>query len=50
MVEAARCVQTAGFGLPVAAVALSASRTMAAVASRAGAMRHATTRPVETDA
>jgi hypothetical protein len=39
MLEAARCPHTCGFVLPVAAVALIAMTTMAAIATRAGASR-----------
>jgi len=40
IVEAARWLQTAGFVLPVAAVAVNASRTVAAPATAIGARRH----------
>jgi hypothetical protein len=43
MVETARSVHTAGFGLPVAAVAVRAIRTVVAPARRMGATRHALT-------
>ncbi|MDQ2942681.1 MAG: hypothetical protein M3R21_03310 [Candidatus Dormibacteraeota bacterium] len=39
IVDAARCVQTAGFGLPVVAVAVNAIRTVSEPASRTGARR-----------
>ncbi|MHB8588895.1 MAG: hypothetical protein ACYDA0_08600 [Candidatus Dormibacteraceae bacterium] len=48
MVEAAARVQTAGLGLPVAAVAVSAKRMAVAAASRTGAMRHGL--PIDIDA
>ena len=50
MVEAASCVQTTGLGLPVVAVAVSASRTTIAAASRNGATRHGLARPIDADA
>jgi hypothetical protein len=48
--EAASLVQTAGFGLPVLAVAASARRIDAAAASMTGAMRHGVTRRAGIDA
>ena len=50
MAAAASPVQTAGFGLPVLAVAATARRIDAAAASMTGAMRHGVTRRAGTDA
>jgi hypothetical protein len=47
MVEPAWLVQTAGLGLPVVAVAASATRTVVAAASKKGASRHDLTPPVD---
>jgi hypothetical protein len=46
IVVVARSVQTTGFGLPVAAVALSARSAVAAAASANGAKRNVRTPPV----
>jgi hypothetical protein len=45
MADAASPDQTTGLGLPVAAVAVSASRTDVAAASKKGATRHGLIRP-----
>lgn len=47
MLEAASPVQTAGFGLPVVAVAATTTRMAAEVASSTGAMRHGLSRPID---
>ena len=49
IVEAARWVQTAGSGLPVAAVALNASTPVVAIASKAGARRSAGKARIDAD-
>jgi uncharacterized membrane protein len=49
MVEAASPVQTAGFGLPVVAVAVSAKRIAVAAASATGAMRNGLNPPMDFD-
>jgi hypothetical protein len=50
MVDAASRVHTMGLGLPVVAVAVSASRTAIAAATRNGATRHGLTCRSATDA
>jgi hypothetical protein len=40
IVDAARCVQTTGFGLPVVNAAVNASRQAALAATTIGATRH----------
>jgi hypothetical protein len=49
MVEAASPVQTAGFGLPVVAVAVRARRIAVAAARASGAIRKALTPPIDFD-
>lgn len=49
MVEAASPVQTAGFGLPVVAVAVSAKRIAVAAASATGAIRSGLIRCIDFD-
>jgi hypothetical protein len=49
MVEAASPVQTAGLGLPVVAVAVSAKRIAAAAASATGAIRRGLIPPIDFD-
>ena len=50
MLDAASRVQTTGLVLPVVAVAVSASRTTVAAASRNGATRHGLTCRIDADA
>jgi uncharacterized membrane protein len=49
MVEAASPVQTAGLGLPVVAVAVSANRIAVAAASATGAIRNGLIRRIDFD-
>jgi len=49
MVDAASPVQTAGLGLPVVAVAVSAKRIAVAAASATGAIRNGLIPPIDFD-